>query len=325
MRQLQKKVRAVVDEHVRLMVKVARLYHQQGIRQQNIADLLSLSQSRVSRLLKEAQERGIIRLVVDVPEGIHAELEDQVESHLGLQQAVVVDESNPRDLALGAAAAAYFQTTLTSDAVVGVSTWSSSLIAMVNALHMRGSSTTHGVKTVVQMFGGIGSPDVQFEATRLTSELARRIGGEPVFMPAPAVVGNPKLVQALTQEPDIANVMKQWSSISMSLVGIGRLEPSPLLAKSGNALTDQEMSELQTRGAVGDVCLRYFDAQGQPMASSFDERVVGMSADAIRSVSRRIGVAGGLAKVPAIRGAALGGWVNVLVTDVETATALVNY
>jgi DNA-binding transcriptional regulator LsrR (DeoR family) len=39
-------------------------------------------------------------------------------------------------------------------------------------------------------------------------------------------------------------------------------------------------------------------------------------------VERRIGVAGGAAKLAAIRGAVRGRWINILITDVEVARAL---
>jgi len=313
----------LVDEHLRLIVKVARLYYERNLRQQEIADTLAISQTRVSRLLKEAAERGIVRSIVEVPEGIYSDLESAVESILGLQQVIVVDESEVIERSLGAAAAAYLQSTITSDAVIGVSTWSNSLISMVDALDGKSVLASRGSVKVIQMFGGVGSPDVQFEATRLTSDLARRIGGHALFMPAPAVVGNAGIARALTQDPDVARVMDQWQSITVSLVGIGQLKPSPLLAKSGNAVSAEEMSELRMRGAVGDVCLRYFDAAGQVISSAFDERVIGMSASDIKAVPRRVGVAGGAAKVEAIRAAARGGWVSVLITDVPTAEALV--
>ena len=50
-------------DRLRLLTKVARLYHEKGVRQPEIADQLHLSQARVSRLLKEASVRGISKLL----------------------------------------------------------------------------------------------------------------------------------------------------------------------------------------------------------------------------------------------------------------------
>ena len=58
----------------RLITKVARMYHERGIRQVDIAETLHLSQARVSRLLKRATELGIVRTVVAVTQGVHTDL-----------------------------------------------------------------------------------------------------------------------------------------------------------------------------------------------------------------------------------------------------------
>ena len=59
--------RTLDRDRLRLLTRVARMYHERGIRQPEIAAQLSLSQTRVSRLLKEASERGIVRTVVIPP------------------------------------------------------------------------------------------------------------------------------------------------------------------------------------------------------------------------------------------------------------------
>ena len=65
-------------EHLRLLTKVAKLYHEQGVRQPQIAAQLHISQPRVSRLLKQAVVAGIVRTVVIPPSGVHTELEDAI-------------------------------------------------------------------------------------------------------------------------------------------------------------------------------------------------------------------------------------------------------
>src|SRR4051794_21432345 len=82
---------AAPADRVALLVKVARLYHEQGVRQPDIAERLHMSQSRVSRLLKEAAEAGIVRTVVVPPPGAHADLEDAVRDRYGLTDVVVAD------------------------------------------------------------------------------------------------------------------------------------------------------------------------------------------------------------------------------------------
>ena len=79
------------DGQVRLMTKVAQMYHEQGIRQTDIASTLHISQAKVSRLLKRAAEAGIVRTIVAVSSGVHTELEHALEQRYRLLEAVVVD------------------------------------------------------------------------------------------------------------------------------------------------------------------------------------------------------------------------------------------
>jgi DNA-binding transcriptional regulator LsrR (DeoR family) len=115
-----------------------------------------------------------------------------------------------------------------------------------------------------------------------------------------------------------------WSEASAALVGIGSIDPSPLLRESGNAWGATEQAELMRRGAVGDICLRFIDEFGNPVASDLDDRVVGIDLAIFRRIPRRIAVAGGPAKVAAIRAALRGGWINVLVTDLSSARAVLS-
>jgi DNA-binding transcriptional regulator LsrR (DeoR family) len=102
------------------------------------------------------------------------------------------------------------------------------------------------------------------------------------------------------------------------------LDPSPLLQGSGNAIPPDEREELRELGAVGDVCLRFFNHAGQLVSAPLNDRVLGIAPPALMRISRRIGVAGGPAKCAAIRAALLGGWVNILVTDLDTARNLIS-
>ena len=80
---------------------------------------------------------------------------------------------------------------------------------------------------------------------------------------------------------------------------------------------------MRAGGAVGDVCFRYFDAEGHQVRTTLDQRLVGISAEEFLLIPRRIGVAGGERKFAAIRAALLGRWVNVLITDLTSARLLV--
>jgi DNA-binding transcriptional regulator LsrR (DeoR family) len=173
------------------------------------------------------------------------------------------------------------------------------------------------------MVGGHGDPHVQAEAARLLTLLAEAMGARPVSLPAPAALASRAARDALIADPALAPVVALWSEASAALVGIGSIAPSPLLRESGNAWGIEDQADLGGRGAVGDICLRFIDEAGSPVVSDVDERVVGIDLETFRRIPRRVAVAGGESKVPAIRAALRGGWINVLVTNLSSARALV--
>ena len=314
--------RAPTDGQLRLITKVARMYHERGIRQTEIADALHISQARVSRLLKRATELGIVRTVVAVAPGVHTEVEEALEVKYDLAEAVVVDvEGTDEDIvaALGSAGATYLETTLTGRERIGISSWSQTLLAVVDRMR---PFRVPGAESVVQLMGGVGNASVQTQGNRLLTEFARLVGATTTFVPAPALVGNTTIRESLLNDPAMESVANEWARLSMALAGIGSLPPSPLLRASGNAADLADQDRLHEAGAVGDICLRFFDSVGNLVPSDLDDRVVGIDADTLRKIPRRIGIAGGESKHKAIHAAVRGRWVNVLVIDTRTAATL---
>ncbi|HVO72306.1 MAG TPA: sugar-binding transcriptional regulator [Aggregatilineaceae bacterium] len=312
---------ARLDE-LRLMAKVARLYYERGLRQTDIADQLDLSQATISRLLKRAQQEEIVRISVSAPLGAYTQLEDALETAFGLKEAIVVDCVSNGDLILpdiGSAAAYYLETTLKQDEVIGISSWSSALLATVDA--MRPLPRPIGAQ-VIQILGGVGNPAAEHHAVHLVRRLAVLVQGEAVFLPAPGIAGSAKTQRVYLQDQYVRQTTAQFETVTLALVGIGSVEPSGLLATSGNVFSPQELDTLREQGAVGDICLRFYDANGTPIQTSLNDRVIGMELEQLRQRRRCVGIAGGKRKLPAIRGALKGHLINVLITDLVTAQSL---
>ncbi len=174
------------------MAKIARMYHQRGMRQAEIAAELHVSQPRVSRLLKRAAEAGIVRTTIaGAAPGCTPTSRRRWRHAYGLGEAVVVDvggsdaEIVP---ALGSATALYLETTLTGGDTVGIASWSATLLAAVEQCGRRGPV----VDTVVQLVGGVGEPRVQMQATRLLGQFAAAPGRRRCSCRRPACSAAPR-------------------------------------------------------------------------------------------------------------------------------------
>lgn len=310
-------------DELRLMTRVARLYYDVGLKQPEIATRLRLSQPKVSRLLRQAQDEGIVRISVRAMRGTNPELEDALETHYGLTEVEIVDISRDDDHAavreLGAAAAFHVETTVRSGDVIGVSSWSATLLAMVDAMH-----PVSGVRDtrVVQILGGGGDPAAEGHATHLVRRLADLLHGEGTFLPAPGSVGSAEARTVLLEDPFVQRAVALFEQLDVALVGIGGQETSGLLASSGNVFSADELRTVREAGGVGDIGLRYMCADGRLVDTPLHDRVIGIDLGQLKRVPRAIAVAGGPSKTEAIRAALVGGWINCLITDAYTAQRL---
>ena len=163
---------------------------------------------------------------------------------------------------------------------------------------------------------------VRLPATTLTTRLARLTGATPLLLATQGVTGSVEARDALVSDPYVAGTIAQFNALTVALVGVGAVEPSKLLADSGNIFTGSELQELTSLRAVGDICLHFFDIEGRPIRSPFEGRVIGITLEALRSVPRVIAVAGGRRKVQALLGALRGRFIDVLITDQFTAARI---
>jgi DNA-binding transcriptional regulator LsrR (DeoR family) len=312
---------SVSTEQLRLFTKIAVLYHEEGLSQGDISQRLNLSQARVSRYLKNAVDLGIVRTSIVQPAGIYVGLEKALEEKYHLREVVVVDVMDGASLGmrLGSSAATYLETTIDATDYVGISSWSTTLLHTVEAMRSRPRKIAN---EVIQLIGGVGSPQAQMQASRLVSHLAELTSAKPYYMGCPGLVANAQIREAFLGDPAVAASVAAWDRLTTLLVGVGTFPASPLWQASGNALSSTEEGELSRAGAVGEICLRFFDINGLPMKPAIEDRVISINAEAMMQVPRRVGVAGGMGKLDAIRGAVSGGWINVLITDADVARQL---
>lgn len=306
----------------RLLVKVSKLYYEEGLSQDEILERLNLSRSKISRLLQQAREAGIVQIAVVTPKHLFSDLETRLEQQFGLQEALVVEsraedssESIQRDL--GAAAAAYLERSLNGFHALGIS-WGATLNSMVAAVRPQ----TGFSGRVVQIIGGLGRPEAEVHATELCLRLARALHAQPVLLPAPGIVPTPQARDVLLADTDIQRAAALFGQLDLVFVGIGAPTSDSVLMRVGSILSAQELSLLREQGVVGDIALRFFDENGLPVKSEIDRRVVGITLEQLKQARRVVGVAGGPQKLQSIRAALRGSLLHVLITDSLTAEQL---
>ena len=307
-------------EELNLILRAARLYYEDGLTQQQVARELGISRPKVSRLLGQAREEGIVQITIFDPFTEHSALEEELVAAFGLRQAVVTACAGVEVEALrrriGFTAAGFLAHTLADGQQVGIG-WGRTLHSVVTSLDVGRKAKIQ----VIPLIGGMGQVAPSFQVNELARELAEAFGGTWQAFYAPAFVGERVARESLVRLDDVQLVLRTWPALDWALVGIGHFEfqrqSSMFFA---DYIDEPALQQLEVAGAVGDLCGRFFDQKGEPCG--VEEGVVGISLEQLRALDGVIGVAGGEEKVPAILGALRGGYLNVLITDEATAQAV---
>lgn len=305
-----------------LLAHIARLYYIQGETQQSIADMLSMSRPQISRLLAQARTRGIVKISIEFPDEINT-VGERLKEAFHLTETLVVPTPEGGDAVLrnrlGTAAAELASKYLRPGMKLGVA-WGRTLASTVSAMKPDRSMRLK----VVQMIGGVCTRQAGIQPNEIVWTLAELYDSECYYLHAPAIVENSDMREAFVSSLAVRQTLEQLSDIEIAILGIGTISPTaPVLEGSG--VTDRDIEDLKRAGAVGDVCTRFFDIEGQECSTSLRTRSIAISLEQLKAIPTVIGVAGGSDKVIAILGALRGGLVTVLVTDEATARELLNH
>lgn len=295
------------------LVRVSRLYYEVGETQARIAAVLGVTRPQVSKLLKQARERGVVEIrIVDRNEPSDL-VATRLRERFGLREVRLAPTIHGHDEAtrrrLGALAAEVLRAAVRDGQVIGVGA-GSSVSATAEAF---GPMTPPIDATVVPLCGGFWVSAAGPEPFR---RIAEALGATPRALLAPGLLESPATRDALLSDPGILAIRELWARLDVALVGIGG--PSWSEASVGPAA----MAELEAAGAMAEILIAPLDAAGRFVAPRFRTRTIAFDAAALGQVPTAIGVAAGSSKVGPILAALRGRVVNVLVTDVTTAEAV---
>ncbi|MDZ4763949.1 MAG: sugar-binding transcriptional regulator [Chloroflexota bacterium] len=311
----------IADSREDLLVRVATLYYEEDYSQQEIADILQISRSNISRMLKEAKQKGLveIRIRKRIPRAI--DLEHEFVARFGLQRAMIVagnERAYPERLSdAGQQAAWYIEEMLRPGDVLAIS-WGTGVNAAVKALTPQPSL---GVD-VVQMIGSVGTVDSVIDGPELARELATKLGGQYHYLHAPLFVDSPTTRDLFLKQPMIADTLERARSARFALVGIGTTESGASSFIRAGHLTETQLAELRAQGAVGEISGLHFDSEGRADTLDINRRVICLDLPDVKQIPRVVAVACGLAKRRSILGALRAGYVKALATDDITALAV---
>lgn len=301
-----------------MLARVAHHYYVLNLTQNEIAKRLGITRFKVHRLLAQARERGMVRIEIDVPFTGRLELESDLMQRFDLESAFVCPSDISDDVPLSEIIGQYAASVVAGrikDGMTIATSWGRTLRSLANALEPGGAQDL----SVVSMLGGLATRSSQdkYEAATV---LAARLGAECFYLPGPILCDSVAARRAIDSQPAAELVKSRVAHADIALLSTGGKGMSSI--RDAEVLSDELYAEVVAAGAIGNFLGRFIDAEGRPIEHEINSLAVGTGPDEIAGVPCRILCAGGSEKTVAIRAILTRKYASVLVTDDQTARAL---
>ncbi|WP_314052455.1 sugar-binding transcriptional regulator [Lancefieldella parvula] len=294
-----------------LATKAAWYYYMEDNTQAQIAEVMGISRAKVIRLLEEARAQGIVQFSFRKNDSQRISAEQLLIDRFGLKDAFVVPtplDSSAINQSIAQSAAHYVSDHLREDGYLNIG-YGDTVSRMLGFLAKNREESLN----VVSLTGGVS----YYLPTVGTTAYSMRL----FLTPSPLVVSSRQVRDALLDEKSLQDVSTMTEYADMSVVGIGAAVEGATVLRNG-ILNEGELAVLKMQGAVGDILNHFVDKDGNLIQTEIEDRVISTDLDKLRQLKNVVGVAGGKDKVTAIKAVLNGGYLNVLITDSDTAAEL---
>jgi len=307
---------------MQMMVHVSKMYYMEGLTQQSIAKELGISRSYISMILSEARELGIVEIKIKNPLASNEELANALSKAFGLANCyvtpTVVTALTPLTKILAAQGAIVAEKLIENHSTVGVA-WGLTCYEFMEAFS---NNTGLFDVNVVPLIGGSHHLSSEYQLNEMVRLFAEKLRGTPSFIYAPALAESIEDKALHMKSQYMQSIAEKWRKIDVAIVGVG----SPPEYYSDKSQFDpvalQKSYEVNADKTVGDIGARRFNIHGQFLKNDYNDRIMGIDEESLKSAKNVLSIAAGHHKVLSIIGALKLNIITHFVTDENTAKTI---
>lgn len=304
-----------------LIKRAAGLYYNHDCTQSDIAERFGISRAKVSRVLAQAREKGIVKIFIDDEAGGSSLLEDRLMSRFPLKAAKVISVPE-QDAALAVQitaqeAAAFFSGFLAPGDRIGVS-WGYTLYTMAKYC----PELALGNASVVQVTGSVDNTSTRSHAGEIVSLLSQKLHTADAYtLPCPAMLDNSIILDMLLHDAKVKKMLDLACSCNKLIVSLAQANETCCLYRA-DYIGDREIAQLREKNAVGSICCRFVNEEGELCDQALDDRTFGIRLSDLRGKEQVMTCVADPGKVPVLHACLRARYVDVLAIDSLSAAKL---
>ena len=316
-------------EDILAIYRIANHYYNDNMSQQEIAEMMGVSRSQVSRLLILARERGIVDIRIKLPDNVSlSRLEKQLCASLGLARVLVCDTSEfdssretERSLLADVAtfAAAQLPRLIENDKIIGIGRGRT----IYNVSLQLPVVKPFPKRLFVPLTGNTGTRLSELQTSTIVNRFADKFSADALYV-------NSSFLRPASElnlnEAWLRELQDYWKRLDTAIIGLGNYSSSLL------SYVDEFPTELINRSsrldAVGEIIGQPFSADGSLdwfKENALDYIYIGIPLESLRSIKNVICIASGLNKTEPIITAAQLGYYKTLIVDKITAEGILSH
>lgn len=303
------------QEKLKKLAYVAQRYYLDDWKQSDIAKELGVSRPLVSRMLSEARELGVVKILVCPPSSDSSDVLEHLKSSTSIRDAVLVEDGADDDATnqlLSQGAVQLLWQLRSRHLGIG---WGHLIGQMVTWLeaHPQLNST---VTDICPLVGNASIPARNYQSNENVRLIAQQLGASPHFIYLPALPDSLEEKQLLCSSEVYRQIQLQWTKMDTALVNIGNYPSSPDFAS-----LVRYGSLLQQEHTCGRLLVYYFNSDGKVIQSDQDFAIQ-IPLDILKSCPNIIGVCSANTSARALDGALKSGIFTHLVARAELLKSL---
>ncbi|MFV0430691.1 MAG: sugar-binding transcriptional regulator [Alphaproteobacteria bacterium] len=306
-----------------MIVEIASLYYSEGLTQNELSDKFNVSRATIGRILRKAQEDGVVSITVQHHPTSVLELEKKLKKYFNIDRVIVapfIEDNEMQRQSAASLASQYLDNILQDDMTLAIGAGRNvAQIATykfirrpVNALFISASG------------GTIQANDDNSNADYICRTFAAKYQARSEALYAPAYVADEKLREEIKRLNVIMHTLEKVRHADIAVIGIGDVSQDSYMVRMG-WFEPEEIQQARKLGTVGDMMgYDFFDIQGDLVNIPIQGRVIGLSMQELADIPNVIAVAAERNKSVAILGALRSGVINTLITNVENIKEIIH-